>query len=188
VPALPLLLLFAAAVAQAPADAPRAFGVSEGSTVSYRLVHKFHEVEGVTRAVEGKARWLPDGTVQVMVRARVDSFDSGNANRDAHMKEVTEAARLPYVQLKAVAEGVRVERYPAELEVPLRGVLEFHGVTREVEVTARVHLASPDRGVVEATFPVSLTDHAVERPSLIFVKVDDRIEITARLTLATPPP
>jgi hypothetical protein len=100
---------------------------------------------------------------------------------------VTEAARLPYVQLKAVADGVRVERYPAELEVPLRGVLEFHGVTREVGVTARVHLASPGRAAVEATFPVSLTGHAVERPSLLFVKVDDRIEITASLSLAAQP-
>jgi len=159
-PALPLLLLLAVAstaagdAAAPPAVEPRSFAVADGSTLSYRLFSAFHEVVGSSKAVEGRARWLPDGTVQVMVRARVDSFDSGNSNRDAHMKEVTEAARLPYVTLKAVAEGLRVERYPADLALPLRGVLQFHGV---------------------------------ERPSLLFVKVGDRIDISARLSLTIEP-
>jgi polyisoprenoid-binding protein YceI len=187
----PLPLALAIALALAPDSGvpagPRTFTVSDGSTVTYLLVHKFHAIEGSSKAVEGKARWLPDGTVQVMVRARVDSFDSGNSNRDAHMKEVTEAHRLPFVLFKAVAEGIRVERFPSDFEIPLRGVLEFHGVTREIAVTARVHLASPERAAVEATFPVSLTAHGVERPSLLFVKVDDRIEIGARLALTLEP-
>jgi hypothetical protein len=188
-PALPLLLLLAVTAPVAgDAAGPRTFAVADGSTLSYRLVHKFHAVDGISKAVEGKARWLPDGTVQVMVRARVDSFDSGNSNRDAQMKEVTEADRLPYVLLKAVAEGLRAERYPADVRVPLRGVLEFHGVAREVAVTATVHFAAPDRAEVSASFPVSLTAHGVERPSLLFVKVDDRIEIRARLSLALEKP
>lgn len=178
------LALALAADAGAPAPAgPRTFTVAEGSTVTYLLVHKLHSVEGSSKAVEGKVRWLPDGTVQVMVRARVDAFDSGNSNRDAHMKEVTEAHRLPFVLFKGAAEGIRVEAYPADVVIPLLGVLEFHGVTRELSVTARVHFASPGRAEVRADFPVSLTDHGVERPSLLFVKVDDRIEIGARLTL-----
>jgi hypothetical protein len=186
---LPLLLLAAAVAAPAlPADAPRTYSVAEGSTLSYRLVHKLHEVEGRSKAVEGKARWLPDGTVQVMVRARVDSFDSGNSNRDAHLQEVTEAARLPWVILKAVAAGIRVDALPAEIEVPLRGLLEFHGIPREVAVTARVRLPSADRAEVVASFPVSLTAHGVERPALLFVPVDDRIDVTARLTLTLEAP
>lgn len=179
-PAFLLLLL----ALLAPGDAPRTFAVAPGSTLAYHLKHPFHGVDGVSRAAEGKARMLPDGTVQVMVRARVDSFDSGNSNRDAHMKEVTEAARLPWVVLKAVAEGLSAERYPVDRDLPLRGALEFHGVTRELALTAHLHLPSPDRAEVTAEFPVSLTEHGVERPSLLFVKVDDRIELRARIALA----
>src|SRR4051812_4949328 len=62
------------------------------STVSYTIVHKLHKVQGKTAKVEGKGRILPDGKAQVMVRVPVESFDSGNANRDAHMKEAVEAA------------------------------------------------------------------------------------------------
>jgi len=185
---LPLALLLSTAAADPAATGPRTFAVTDGSTLSYRLISAFHAVNGVSKAVEGRARWLPDGTVQLAVRARVDSFDSGNSNRDAHMKEVTEAARLPYVTFKAVAEGLRVEGYPADVSLPLRGALEFHGVVREVAVTATVHFTAPDRAEVTASFPVSLTEHGVERPSLLFVKVDDRIEIDARLSLAAEGP
>jgi hypothetical protein len=186
--ALPLLLLLAAAPGEPAAGAAGTWTVADGSTIDYHLIHKFHAVEGVARAVEGKARLGPDGSLQVQVRAPIAAFDSGNSNRDAHMMEVTEAARFPFVAVKGVAEGVRVDAFPGTVEVPLRGAIDFHGVSRALDVTARVRFASPGQAEVEATFPVSLTAHGVERPSLLFVKVDDRLEIVARLALVRAGP
>ena len=40
-------------------------------------------------------------------RAPLDSFDSGNSNRDEHMKEAVEAARYPLVELKAATSPTR---------------------------------------------------------------------------------
>lgn len=182
--ALASLAPLAAALSLAAGDVPRTFAVMPGSTLSYRLVHKLHEVTGVSKAVEGKARVLPDGGVQVVVRAGVDSFDSGNGNRDAHMREVTEAARYPLVQVKAVGAGVAAPAsYPAAIELVLRGELTFHGRSRPLEVPAKVQFLSADRVTVEASFPVSLEAYGVERPSLLFVKVNDRIDLAAKLTL-----
>ncbi|HSN92613.1 MAG TPA: YceI family protein [Anaeromyxobacteraceae bacterium] len=175
------------ALSQGPA-APLTFAVAPGSTLSYRIVHRLHAVDGVSKALEGRARLLPDGGVQVAVRARVDSFDSGNANRDAHMLEATEAGRIPYVAFKGVGAGVEVRSYPAVVEVPLQGVLDFHGRQEAVEVTARVRFESASRATVEASLPVSLDAHGVERPSLLFVKVDDRVVVKASLVLAAEAP
>ncbi len=176
------IALLSALVLSASATAPRTFDVLPGSTLTYRLVHRFHTVTGVSRAVEGKARILPDGTVQVMVRAPLDSFDSGNSNRDAHMREATGSGAQPYVAFKGVGRAPLPDRYPAELDVPLTGELTLK-TPRPVEVTAHVRFASADHLTVTSKFPVSLEDHQVERPSLMFVKVDDRIVIDARLTL-----
>jgi len=162
--------------------------VRPGSTLSFRLVHKLHEVTGVSKAVEGKARLLPDGTVQVAVRARVETFDSGNANRDAHMLEATEAARFPLVMLKAVGAVAPPAAYPASATVTLRGELSFHGVTRPVEVPVEVTFASARQATATARLPVSLDAHGVERPSLLFVKVDDAVVVTASLALAAEGP
>lgn len=186
--ALPLALLLAAAPGGGAAPIAGTWTVAEGSTVTYHLVHKFHAVEGVARAVEGKARLTPDGGLQFAVRARVAAFDSGNSNRDAHMLEVTEAARFPSVTARGAAEGLRLDTVPATVELPLTATLDLHGVASQLAVTARVRFESPGRAEVEATFPVSLTAHGVERPSLLFVKVEDRIEIVAKLVLVREPP
>ncbi|BDG03055.1 YceI family protein [Anaeromyxobacter oryzae] len=183
-----LARLAALALALAPviapaADAPRTYDVAPGSTLGYRVVHKLHEVNAVTHAVEGKARVLPDGGVQVMVRARVDSFDSGNGNRDAHMREVTETARYPYVELKAVGSGVQLASSPATLDLVLRGEVTFHGQTHPVEVPVKVRLEPDGRGTVDASFPLSLEAYGVERPSLLFVKIEDRVVVSAKLLL-----
>jgi polyisoprenoid-binding protein YceI len=193
---LVLLALAAAPLARAAGDAPTppekaaasggaaiTFAVTAPSTLTYRLVHRFHTVEGVSKAVEGRARILPDRTVQAMVRARVDSFDSGNGNRDSDMRTATEAAKHPFVTLKAVGRLAEIASYPAERDLPLRGELTFHGRTRPLELTAKVRFETPARVRVDAAFPVSLEDFEVERPALLFVKVEDGLAIATKLTL-----
>jgi polyisoprenoid-binding protein YceI len=118
----------------------------------------------------------------------VDAFDSGNGNRDAHMLEATEAARFPFVTLKAVGRLAPPAGYPASVTVALRGELTFHGVARPVEVPVEVAFASARQATATATLPVSLDAHGVERPSLLFVKVDDAVVITASLALAAEGP
>ncbi len=186
--ALALALLAGGPPARAAEAGPLDLTVRPGSTLSYRLVHKLHEVTGVSRAVEGKARLLPGGAVQVVVRTRVDAFDSGNGNRDAHMLEATEAARFPFVTLKAVGALAPPEAYPARVEVRLAGELTFHGVSRRVEVPVAVAFASPREATATASLPISLDAHGVERPSLLFVKVDDAVVVTASLALAAEGP
>ena len=183
--ALSLGLAATPARAEERPPGPIELGVGTGSTLSYKLIHKFHEVTGTARAVDGKARLQPGGEVQVMVRARVDAFDSGNGNRDAHMQEVTEAARYPHVLLKAVGAITLPTSYPAEVQVALQGELTFHGLSRPVTVAAKVTFTAPDAASVAASFPISLDGFGVERPSLLFVKVDDAVVITANLNLAT---
>jgi hypothetical protein len=178
----PLLAAAALALSASPHPA-RTFAVAPGSVLAFRLVHKFHTVEGVSKAVEGRARLLPDGGVQAMVRARVDSFDSGNGNRDADMREVMEAARFPLVTVKAAGKLLEVASYPATVELTLRGEITFHGRTESIEVPVKIRFETPERAQVESTFGLSLEAFEVQRPSLLFVKVDDRLDVTASLTL-----
>jgi polyisoprenoid-binding protein YceI len=178
--------LLAALLLSAPAG-PRTFSAAPGSTLSYRVVHKFHSATGISKAVEGKARLHPDGTVQVMVRAPVESFDSGNASRDAHMREAVDAAAHPFVVFKGLGSLVPPPSAPGEAVLALRGELTFKGRTRPVEVSAAVRFETEGRARVEASFPVSLEAFEVERPSLLFVRVDDRIDVAVSLTMEVEP-
>ncbi len=164
-------------------EAARTYAVAPGSVLSYRIVHPFHAVDGVSKAIEGRARILEGGAVQAMVRARVDSFDSGNGNRDAQMRAATEAAKYPFVTLKAAGTLPPIESYPAALDLILDGELTFHGQSRPLKVPVKVRFESPARAKVEGGFPVSLDAFQVERPALLFVKVEDRLDVRANLVL-----
>ncbi|MFL5358987.1 YceI family protein [Archangium sp.] len=179
---LATLLLSAPALAQ---EGAHLYSVKGGdSTLTYRLKHKLHVVEGTAHPAEGKARLLPDGTLQVAVRANVADFDSGNSNRDAHMKEATEAAKFPTVELKGLATGVKVPTtFPSEQTVVLKGQLTFHGVKQAMELPLKVTFTSAKDVSAVGTFQVSLEAFKVERPSLLMVPVDDALDLETKFQL-----
>src|SRR5437870_13217458 len=77
----------------------------EGS-LTYTVVHRLHEVRATSHQVEGRALAQPDGTAKVQVRVRVATFDSGNSNRDEHMREATHEQSHPYAEVKGTITAV----------------------------------------------------------------------------------
>jgi polyisoprenoid-binding protein YceI len=152
------------------------------STLTYHLVHKMHKVDATSHKVEGKARLGANGTAQVMVRVPSESFDSGNVNRDEHMKETVEAAKFPYAELKAFADGVSTpSTFPSTLKKTFKAQVTFHGVQNVFDLPVELTWESPTRVKASATFAISLDGYKVERPSLLFVKVDDELKIDAHV-------
>ncbi len=154
------------------------------SSVTYHIVHKLHRVDGISKKVEVRARASAAGRLQVMLRIPSDSFDSGNVNRDAHTKEVLEAQRFPFVEVRALVEGVPPQSvFPATIERTVRGHVTLHGVTRDVDISIIAIYESATRLRIAAKANLSLDEFKVARPSLLFVKVDDSLKIDAALVL-----
>jgi hypothetical protein len=172
-----VLALLALLISAAPASG-QLLDVREG-TLGYTIVHKLHEVHATTREVEGRALVQPDGTAKVQVRAKVASFDSGNSNRDVHMREVTHEAAHSYASVKGTLRGVSLP--PAgPLKLTMHAIVELNGEKEAVEVPVAL---APSGGGVRATFsfPISLEALKVERPELLFVKVEDQVVIEGDL-------
>jgi hypothetical protein len=174
-------LVAALLVVVAPLAASAAGWAGKGK-VSYTLVHKFHEVVGKCDAVEARA--LPDaGGLKIMARAPVKCFDSGDGNRDAHALEVLEAGVYPMVVVKGVARDFQLPATPGLFTVPVDAEVELHGR----KVTQRIDLVLDKKsdGKLDGTFefPISLEAFKIERPSLLFVKVDDAVKIKGRVEL-----
>jgi len=171
----------AAAAAAASAQGGHAF-VLESGTLTYRVVHKLHQVVGTSRQLEGRAVIQDDGTGRVQVRARVASFDSGNANRDAHMREATHEPVHPFASVKGTLSGVRLP-LTLPMDVSMPATVELNGEKQPMTILLSLR---PGRSNIRATFsfPISLESFKVERPELLFVKVDDRAEISGDLVFA----
>jgi hypothetical protein len=180
-------LLLTALLAQTAAPAPTASTYTvniQKSRLSYTIVHKFHKVKGESKLVQGKAVVKPDGTLQLMVRAPVSSFESGDGNRDQNMRETMHESKYPYVVYKGVGtlkDGATV--LPPKLDLVLQGELDFHGRKQSEKVT--VHVESNGPSAVHATghFVISLERYQVEKPSLLLIKIDDACAIDFELDL-----
>lgn len=152
------------------------------SVVKFHLHHKMHEVDGRTSQIEGKAILGDDGKVMTMIRIPVASFDTADANRDSHMRETLDAAKFPFVVFKGVTTFTMPVAFGKPLETKLEGELDFHGVKRPLSVPAQIALTK-DGATVTAKFPVDLDAHQVERPALLFIKVDQLVQLDAELKL-----
>ena len=173
-----LTALFAPTVSRADAPAARSFELRDGS-VTYTLVHKFHEVRGTTRKLEGRALVAPDGTAKVQVRAPIASFDSGNSNRDAHMREAMHELQHPYVTVKGRLTGLLLP-LSAPAASTMQAQVEFNGQKNPVEVALRLESVE---GKLRGTFsfPISLERFKIERPELLLIKVQDTVKMEGTL-------
>lgn len=183
--ALIALLLLAA-----PPPAERSYElVPARSTVRYHIVHKFHDVTGTTSTIEAKAVAQADGRVLAMVRVPMASFDSGERNRDADMREAVDARRFPFVVFKGIARlepGALEAAAPTTVEVRMEGEVELHGVTKPVMVPLTLELDPGGAVRARGSFTVSLDAFGVKRPALLFVKIDDACRIELDLSLQGP--
>jgi len=166
-----LVLLLAADVA------PGSYAVDpSSSTLRYVVTHKLHEVDATSKEVEGRAVVRPDGSAITEIRAQVASFRSGDGNRDEHMLETMNVGSYPYVIFKGLAHA-------GTGAVQMQGQVELHGVKKQYPVPVMVE-AQPDGSLhVKGAFDVSLDAHGIERPSLLFVKIDDACHIEVDLVL-----
>ncbi len=146
------------------------------STIRYTVVHRLHEVQATSHEVEGRVLVREDGAALAQVRASVASFRSGDGNRDSHMLEVVQAGQFPFVTVKVVLPVGLARELPAKPLVA-EGEVDFHGVKRRTTFPVTVS-RQPDGSIrATGTFDVSLDTHGVERPSLLFVKVDDACRV-----------
>lgn len=180
-------LLGALALLAAASSGPQALAVdAAASTIRFRVDHKLHKVEGLSRTIEGRAV-VEDGKVRAMLRVPVQSFDSGDANRDSHMRETLEAGRFPHVVLKVAGSAGLPAPGAKPVQVALRGELDFHGVKRPVEVVATLAAERDGSLRVTSRLDVSLEAHGIERPSLLLVKLEDACAVDVDLKLRSAP-
>lgn len=167
-----LLLAFTAPMAKRKLVADKAT-----STLTYSAKHPLHKWEGVSKDVNC-AIIYNDDTKQpenVAVSVKVASFDSDNNNRDSHAIEVLEGIKYPNVTfvsstLKAGENGM----------LTVSGTLTFHGVAKPVSFDATRKDAG-GKMTITGELPVSLTNHNIERPSLLGLKTDD--DMTLRFSV-----
>ncbi len=141
------------------------------------------EFDGVTDRIDGYV--LLDGPrlqegapqeSQLYLEVDLGSLDTGIGLRNRQMRDhYLEVEKFPYAFLEATIDRVEAED-DGVFHVTAQGVLNIHGVEREVNIPCDVS----DRGEgyrVRCTFNVLLSDFDIEIPKIMFLKLADEIRL-----------
>ena len=142
------------------------------SSVTYSMRHKLHSWEGVSKDLKVATKWneQKNEIEQISIVVNVATFNSGLSSRDSHMMEVLDGLTYP----KVLFSSSNIQYTPEGILV--KGKLQFHGVERMIETKVKLEKVNR-RWVFSGSLPVLLEDYKVERPSLLFVKVDNLVKI-----------
>ncbi|MNX92419.1 YceI-like domain protein [compost metagenome] len=173
------------AALQAPARGaePLRYTFTPESTVTYHVSHPLHGATGVSHQLAGTISLMPGANPELVIPLRLSvplaSFDSGNRNRDRNMLSVMSAARYPEAVL--VIERVtwinkQTSGSQTSAEGTGMGSLTLKGVSRPITVSLNGSLNGP-RLEVNSRFSVLLSEYGIERPSLLFRPIDDRVDL-----------
>ena len=152
------------------------------------------EVVGVTDRVDGyvllngprlEAGSAPEGT-QLYLEVDLASLDTGLGLRNRQMRDnYLEVEEFPYAfldatigEVAAVAAGV--------FRVTAQGVMDIHGVAREMDIACDVSERGEGYGV-RCTFTVLLSDFDIEIPRIMFLKLANEVRLELDFTVRPAP-
>jgi hypothetical protein len=167
-----LLLLFLPRLARAEGQ-----WVLEKSTLTYHVSHPLHEAEGISHAARGKGL-CHAGECNFLIAVPVNTFESGNSNRDLHMLQVVRGAEFPLVV-------VRLSLPESELTAPvIHANLEvrFAGLTAHYEDVLLHRVSKGTASEVTGTIPLRISDFNIKPPKLLTIPIKDQVPVSVDTT------
>lgn len=146
--------------------------VLEKSTLTYHVSHPLHQSEGVSHAARGKGVCHAE-QCDFLIAAPVNSFDSGDSNRDLHMLQTTRGAQFPIVSVRTRLPENKAARATIDLDLEI----QFAGQTVEYKQVP-FQLAAQGKEIrITGTIPATLADFKIDPPSLLAIPVKNEIPI-----------
>ena len=170
-------LTLAAAVSLHAQGTSKSTWVLDSSTLTYRITHPVHEIEGTSHAAKGKGI-CDAGFCEFLVAAPVKSFDSGDTNRDLHMLQTVRGAEFPVVTVRfRIPESAASQTsFRADLEISFAGqTAHFSQVPFDQTVSGQEHK-------IVGTVPATVKDFKIDPPRFLTVPIHNEIPVKVETT------
>ncbi len=151
--------------------------VLQQSTLSYHMSHPMHQVDGVSHAAKGKGV-CHAGTCDFLIAAPVNSFDSGDSNRDLHMIQVTRGAQFPMVVVRTRLP----EQTPSSGTIYADLEVQFAGQTVRYSHIPFEKVTSGNDVRITGTIPATCSAFKIEPPSFLTIPIKNEIPVRVEMT------
>ena len=144
----------------------------ENSLITYFGVHYLHKWEGSTSDVNGVVSYnKASEQYECSISVPLSTFSSGNDNRDSNMLVYCKAFDFPNINFHSTSIKVR------ENTLEIEGRIEFAGKEKEIKTSAKLNGLDNNLFAIEGELDILLSEFEVERPSLLFVEIEDLVKI-----------
>ena len=148
---------------------------SINSYIKYIGKHPFHEWEGISTNINCLLE-CNNNKCSIKVSCPLESFNSGNDNRDSNMLYYTESILYPNVTFTSnifkLNEGIN--------QINIDGILNFHGIEKKID--SKISIIKEGLKLLGSTkFQLSLNDYNIKRPKLLFLSISDTITLDIKL-------
>ena len=144
----------------------------ENSLITYFGVHYLHKWEGSTSDVKGVVSYDKNiDQYECSISVPLSTFSSGNDNRDSNMLVYCRAFDFPNINFQSTS--IKVNESTLEIE----GKIEFAGEEKEIKTNAKLNSLDNNLFAIEGELDILLSEFKVERPSLLFVEIEDLVRI-----------
>lgn len=159
--------------------------VPEKSKISFELPTTFHLVHGTIGSWSGSAEVDPrnPGVLRSRIGFRADSLQTGNARRDAIMRDkVLEASQFPEIVFEAKSYKGNLSGFGpgARIDVDLTGEITIHGVTKPLQASIQCAVMD-DHVVIAGAVPVHWKQHGLRNMSTVFNRIQDPLTVIFHL-------
>ena len=144
----------------------------ENSLITYFGVHYLHKWKGSTSDVNGVVSYnKASEQYECSISVPLNTFSSGNDNRDSNMLVYCKAFDFPNINFQSTS--IKVQENTLEIE----GRIEFAGKEKEIKTSAKLNGLDNNLFAIEGELDILLSEFEVERPSLLFVEIEDIVKI-----------
>jgi polyisoprenoid-binding protein YceI len=175
--AIGLLLCFAGGDEALAADV-----TADKTDVTFHISHPAKEYDANLLPgganIVGRFDPMDLGKTSFDVKINVDKFNSDNSRRDSHMMEVLEGLIFPSITWTVTKlDGVTGPIKPGQYKAYASGPLTVHGVSKTLDTPVVLDIEENGKVTVSSSFSISLEEYAIERPTLVFIPIEDDLPI-----------
>ena len=147
------------------------FEITNTSKIIYFGSHYTSDWQGHSSGISGRIVFDAGNQTanSCSLRVGLATFDSGISNRDSNMLTYLDVYQYPDVMF--VSNEISLDGINASIN----GQLTFHGITKDINLTADISFT--DGFEAEGSFTILLSDYEVERPALLFKKIENEMKL-----------
>tara|TARA_B100000900_G_scaffold16562_1_gene13058 strand:+ start:172 stop:699 length:528 start_codon:yes stop_codon:yes gene_type:complete len=144
----------------------------ENSLVTYFGNHVLHKWEGSTADAQGVVLFNKAiNQYECNISIPLSTFSSGNDSRDSNMLIYCKAFDFPNISFQSTS--IKLNNSSLEIE----GKINFAGKEKDIKTKAQLNNIDDNLFSVEGELNILLSEFDVERPSLLFVEIEDLVKI-----------